>query len=303
MSTTPQPPAGGTAATTVKDRLERLQRELADERARTQRSSILTLIVGVLALLLLGGYFAYGYSEIKKLANSDDLIGFAEIEIERRLPEGRRLLEKQLVDNAPEWADRLSKQALENMPTAREKCEEYALEQYEVSMKEVANLTDEQFRTYLRANRPMIEKHFKELGDKPTLAESSVEELQKSLEDQLQTNMKSSAKDLLDTLLAANAKLKRLQANKDLTKEEENERRVIMLARRIQLENLDPNALGKSEIPTAKQGTKPPDKRGTLPKPGTPGDAAKDKSPAPKPASPPETIEKGKEKVKAASKQ
>ena len=105
----------------------------------------------------------------------------------------------------------------------------------------------------------MLDKKFQELAANPTLAEASLAELVLSLEGQFQTDMKRESDEFLATLKSANAKIRYLHANKDLTPEQANEREVIMLFRRIQHENLGSVGLGGSapqEQPTAPAGAK-----------------------------------------------
>src|SRR5436309_10914621 len=113
MSTTPTRP-GGTTAPSLKDRLDQLNRELARERRRTQRATALTLVVGLIVVALLSGYFAYGYIKIAPVIKPQFLLDVAEDTIQRELPKGRVKLEEQIIKSSPEWAQRLSQQALDN---------------------------------------------------------------------------------------------------------------------------------------------------------------------------------------------
>src|SRR5262249_50560283 len=65
------------------------------------------------------------------------------------------------------------------------------------------------------------------------LADSSLAELEQSLDQQLGTNMKDQAKELYFTLTQFNNKLKRLAANKGLDSGENLERHIAMLLRRL----------------------------------------------------------------------
>jgi hypothetical protein len=248
MSTEPVTAAGAKAAT-VDDRLEQLRRQLARERSRARLTATLTLGVGAVLLCLLAWYFAYGYRELRDLAQPENLVAFGEVKLRERLPEARQKLQDEVIKGAPKWAADLSKQGLENLPTARKRLEQYALDQYEAVVKEVSVTTDEQFRSYLRSHKPMFEKHIKELETDPQLSESSLDELARSLDEQMQADMKATSGLVLETLVAMNAKLKAVHANKKLTPEAESLRRVVMLARRIQLERRDPALLARLEKP------------------------------------------------------
>jgi hypothetical protein len=294
MSTASKNPGGATAQP-MKDRLTQLQRELARMRRGTQVSNVLTFVVGVLVLAALAGYFAYGYVVIKKeLTDPEKLVGYAEQELKPRLREGRETLEKQIVKMSPEWAERLSQQALDNVPTARQRLEKYSMEQYDSSVKRVTVVTDEQFRKYLKENRPMLEKRFKELADTPELSEAQLTELEQSLAASLETDMKGTAKEVLDTLIAGNAKLKLLKANQKLTLEQQNERLVLTLFRALQ-QKVDP---GYTERPIPGKET-----TGKLPKPerpSSPPGAGKTKA-APPVKTSPKDAGKGKATAPKAS--
>src|SRR5262249_6984695 len=83
--------------------------------------------------------------------------------------------------------------------------------------------------------------------------------IEKALDKQLQTSMRSEAGELLNTLRSANAKLKQLQNSPKLTVEQHMERRIVMLARRLQLQQLSPE-LADKRVPA-----KPPKEPGIEP--------------------------------------
>ena len=86
MGTTPNASSGSSAA--LNDRLEQLQQRLRAELRRTSRATTSVIVLGVLLLLLLGGYFAYGYSVIKKETAQEPLLDFAEATLQDQLPAG-----------------------------------------------------------------------------------------------------------------------------------------------------------------------------------------------------------------------
>jgi hypothetical protein len=258
MAPVPVQTNGGSPAA-LNERLHQVQRQLIDERRRTARSTTLVVIIGILALLLLGGYFAYGYSEIKKNTSNELLLSFAEQEVQNQLPRAREAVAEEIKKSAPEWARMLSQQAQENLPTARQKLEEHALEQCDGMLKEASLMTTEQFRRFLRDNRQTLEAGFKDLAKSPKLADQTLADIEKSLDKELQTSMRGQAGELLNTLRSANAKLTRLRDSPRLTAEEHMERRIIMLARRLELQQLSPE-LANRPVPA-----KPPREPGLEP--------------------------------------
>ena len=244
MATVPVQTNGGSTAV-LNERLHDVQRQLITERRRAARATTLVVIIGILALVMLGGYFAYGYSEIKKNTTQDILLNFAEGKVRDQLPVARQTVAEEIKKSAPEWARMLSQQAQENLPTARQKLEEHALEQCDGMLKEASLMSTEQFRRFLRDNRQTLETGFKDLAKSPKVADQTLADIEKSLDKELQTSMRGQARELLSTLSSANAKLTRLRDSSRLTAGEHMERRIIMLARRLELQQLHPELANK----------------------------------------------------------
>jgi hypothetical protein len=227
-------------------RIEQVRQDLARELSRTNRANALTIVIGVIALVGLAIYFYVGYSKIKPMTEPDKLVYFVEQQIQDKIPEARSKLEDEIKRNAPKWAQGLSDQARQNLPTAREKLEQHILEQLESKMNEVAQLSDQEFRTFLRKNKPTLQKNFQDLSQRETLADQALDQLVKAMETEFQADMKKESAQLLATLVDINTHFKKLKAGgKDLTPAEQNERRVLMLLRREAAENIDP-LLGKT---------------------------------------------------------
>jgi hypothetical protein len=235
-------PGADLQASAIKERLDRLHRELAQLRRRANRATALTAIVGLAALVLIGGYFYYGYTQVRQLTQAEKLVVLGQTMLEDNLPGIRKSLEEEVSRSAPAWAEELSKQAQTSMPTGRQKLEDYIIGQVDSSVNEAALLTDNHFRTFLRTNRPLLEQKFKELGSSPKLAERSLAEVEIPLEDELREDMQVQARELLDALFVSNLRLEELKRGKKLSPEENLERRVLMLARRLQLEQLKSQA-------------------------------------------------------------
>ncbi|HEV3117628.1 MAG TPA: hypothetical protein VGY58_11270 [Gemmataceae bacterium] len=267
MGTTPGTANSGSPAA-LNDRLEQLQQRLRAERRRTSRATTSVIVLGVLLLLLLGGYFAYGYSVIKKQTAQEPLLDFAEATLQDQLPAARQAVADEIKKSAPEWARMLSQQALQNLPTARKKLEEYSLEQCDTMLKEASLLSADQFRAFVRDNRPALEAGFKELSTNPKLADRTLADIEKALEKELQASMTAEAGQLLETLRSTNAKLRRLRDGPKLAADEHLERRIVMLARRLELQQLSPE-LADKRVPAV-----PPKEPGLEP------ELASDKTPA-----------------------
>jgi hypothetical protein len=244
-------------AAALKERLARAQRELEMLRHKTSRATSTTLVLTVVALAAICGYFYYGYSQISKYTEPDKLVSYAQQLVEDQLPTVRQSLKEQVIRSAPSWAEGLSKQAIQSLPGGRTKLEGYILEQYENSAQQGITLTDKEFREFLNKNRPLLEQKFKELGSKPELADDSLAELQARLEGTLQANMHAQAGQLLDTILLLNDKLKRLRSDQNLSPQELTERRLLMVVKRMRMEEKDPTLAGKNLPETPRDEIRP----------------------------------------------
>jgi hypothetical protein len=224
----------GHTAGSLQTRLDHLKHELAAQSRRTNFSTFLTLVIGALALSALGFYFVYGYNQFQEVTRPEKLIDTADGMISQSLPEARKSLEDEVAKSAPVLADRLSKQALASLPQAREKLRDYSLARVDSSIDEATLISEDQFRTFLRKNHEKLAEELKDLSTSPKLTESKLEELVKLMEAELQTNMSAQSAELLTALRSANEKLTKLASGAQLAPQEQRERRVAMLLRRLQ---------------------------------------------------------------------
>ena len=227
------------SAGTPHERLAACERELHANAAGLQRSNNFTLIVGVGLIALLGGYFWYGYSEISSVLNPDKLVSLGEMVIEDNLPEVRKKLEVEVTASAPIWAESLSKQAQDSLPQLRGKLEEHILAQVEVTLEKTVEMTEDEFRKFLKENKDVLNQGFVDLKSSPHLAEATLERVEHAFEQQFASNLKQDAHDLYATLEQMQIKLERLKANVSLAADEVIERRLLMLARRIQKDKVN----------------------------------------------------------------
>lgn len=259
MSTTSVPTPASTPPVPLASRLEQMQRDLALQRARTDRATLLTAAIGLVAMLLIGGYFFYGYRQISSQLEPRILVDTAAGLIAERKADVRKALRDQITQSAPGWAQNLNKQALSMIPDARKKLEATVLEQMTSNLDEAKVLSEEQFKVFLKQNRALIEKSLKDLSKDPKLADAAIRDLEQALDETFQTEMRAQTKELLHGLASINARLKRIKDNVDLTEEERLERQLIVLVRRLQVEQtvegIDPG-LGLDGSPTASASTK-----------------------------------------------
>src|SRR5262249_15386952 len=231
------PPASERVAAMQK-KLDQLRDDVARERGRTSRATIFTAVVAVIALLLVCGYFVYGYKLFAEVTEPEKVVDVAEGLLDEKLPEARTALEDQIIKSAPQWAAGLSKQAQDGLPDARKRLTDRFVEEAEKASNEANILTEEHYRKFLRSNKPMLEEALNELAKSPELAEETLRKIELPLENELSGDMKIDAKEVCRDIVSVRTNLQRLSEGKGLTPEQKVERRVWMLARRLHSEGL-----------------------------------------------------------------
>jgi hypothetical protein len=230
------------APASIDQRLERLERRMASQRTRVARRSRVTAFVALILLVVLAGYFYFGYKNFDEVTQPKIVVQVAESFVDQNLPELRKSLQAEIVRSAPGWAEQLSSEIQSGMPKAREQLENYIVDQMDAVLHETNTMSQEQFRTFLKENRPVLEQGFKDLATSPTVAEETMQNVIDALDKQLAKQMQVESSDLFDTVSQMKKKLDRLASAQDLSKEQQLERRVLMLTRRLQLETVQPQS-------------------------------------------------------------
>ena len=244
---TPNTPAPA-ATTALSDRIHKLTGQISQHESAINRSTRTTGTIGLIALVLMAGYFYYGYVMIGGLLEPKMLVPYAADMLERNLPSAREALVKQISDSAPAWAESVSLKAQEALPELRVKLEDYVLTETDKLAGQVTNLTEEKFRKAMRENREIIDNGFKELASSDKLSEESLAALVKALESELQTDMQAQSEAVLETLRFLSMRAQKLSVGKNLDEEERCERRIAMLSRRLQLTEADPRPITMPEF-------------------------------------------------------
>ena len=262
-------PISTAAASTpsVVARLDQMTKQIAQHEAAMNRASSTMGTVGLLALVLMSAYFFYGYVQIAELLDPNKLVPLGASMLENNLPAARQAIVKQVSDSAPAWAEQLSVQVRGGIPTLRNKLEDYVMEQTDVLLGQATSVTEQQFRKTIQENRELLDRGFKELASSEKLSEAVLNELVIALEQQLQADMKSQAEIVLETLRHLSDRVKSLEVGGSTDEEEKIERRVLMLARRLQLMEADPRPIQAPEV-----------KSSAADKPATSNEPASDKS-------------------------
>jgi hypothetical protein len=230
------------APTSLDQRLERLERRIASQRTQVARRSGVTAFVAVILLVVLAGYFYFGYKSINEVTQPKMVVQVAESFIDTNLPELRKSLQAEIVRSAPGWAEQLSGEVQSGMPQAREHLENYIVDQMDAVLHETNAMTQEQFRTFLKENRPLLEQGFRDLATSPNVAEETMHNVIDALDKQFAKQMQVESSDLFDTVSQMKKKLDRLAGGQNLNKEQQLERRMLMLTLRMKTETFDATA-------------------------------------------------------------
>ena len=220
--------------------------------AEIHKNTTITLCIGGILLLVLGGYFYYGYGQVAQLFDPNVAVPRLEMLIEDQgIPEIRNRVNKLVDQNAQDVAAQLNQSAIDGMPTIREQLEEHAVTQLDEIVSQTSPMSEKRFREILKKHHPKLQKAFKELDDADEeVSAKTVNDLLAILEQELQTDFEDDVQVLLATLFHVNAKVKRLLANRGLNAEDNLTRQMILTYRRIALNYGEP-ALTNRDINTA----------------------------------------------------
>jgi uncharacterized membrane protein YukC len=260
MSATTTPGTG--AAESLAKRVEQLRAELAAQRKRTNFAAGATLVLGLVILAVLGGYFYYGYTQFTEVTRPQKIVDAGNTYLSDQIPGIRKTAEEYLVKSAPEWAEMLSQRAQEAVPQAREQLENYVLTQFDATLDKGMLLTDEQFKTFLKNNKTTIETGLKEMASNPQMAESTINDLVAAIESQMKGDIAAQTEELFTSLKALNAEIKKLRDGTNLTPEEQQKRRLVMLFHRSMLDHAQGTGGSQAEtaaaVPAAESAPAPP---------------------------------------------
>lgn len=223
----------------------RMVEELLETQRRANR---LTLAFGLVSLLALCIYFTIVHRRLSEYLEPQAVVGIAEHLLDAQLPDARESLESKLRESAPAWAAMVSERAQDAIPELRAKIEELALERADQVAEGAIDLTEEQLRAYVGKHRPELEEALRDLAKSPEGAEERLEQLRKRFEDEFDADFQAQSGEALDGLKRMNEKLALLRAGRDLSSEQELERRILMLARRLQLDHLNHSSADASDV-------------------------------------------------------
>jgi hypothetical protein len=219
---------------TLVERGEAAQKELKKLRFRFLLGAWITGIVGLAILALLTIYFRYGYTEISSLKDPKFIVSLVGNLIDDQIPQARQTLESQVDANAAVWAQQASDQVVAYIPSVREQLEDLASQQVDKAIDQINFMGEKEFRRVLDENRETVTKALKDLEDDHEISEGVLVLLEEELAKELKMDKDALAGTSLVIAGDLNKSAKRLLEGKNLSEEQEHERRVMMIVRRLQ---------------------------------------------------------------------
>ena len=218
------------------DRSEAVYRELRSMRFRFRLGAWITLIVGGLLLLLVVGYFSYGYSEISSFRDPELIVSLVGDMADQQIPALKKMAEDQVNQNAAVWAEQASQQVLAQVEPLRKQIESMALQQADEAIAKIDVVGEKKFREMLEQNRETVQNAINQLKNDEEISEGAVIALKEAVEKEFQIDADSQVDALVTLVSDVNANMDKLAAGENLTREQRAERRVLMLARRIHVD-------------------------------------------------------------------
>jgi len=201
--------------------------------------SKVTLIITILLLCAMSGYFWWGLGEIKSVLQPELLVNAGSEILSQEIPGLRKQVQDQLTEAAPTWAESLSQQAIDAAPDVRKKLEDQIVDQTRVTIERYIQIGDNEFKAILQANRKEFEETLQSLATDKDYTDETVAIFEAAINQELGENMHDQAHQVLGTVIALREKAQKLSTGGNLTREEQIERDSLSLLRRLQLNEGD----------------------------------------------------------------
>lgn len=217
----------------MEERIDLLTKELAAKRRSTNWSSNLTLVLGLLAILMLCGYFGYGYYALDDMTQPKTIVASATTYINDFSEEARRAAAEEVRKSAPIWAQEASKELVANMPSIRATAEDTIAGYFDQQLDETQSATRREFSRIMQEHREVFEEAINIVVEDNKADEFS-DKILPIIEENYAGDLRSSVANVLGGLQDFNKRLDKLAAGKDLNPIEEQQRHIIGLTRLVQ---------------------------------------------------------------------
>jgi hypothetical protein len=190
------------------------------------------LIIGLLAVLFLCGYFGYGYRELDSVTDPKQVVDAAQSYLTDFSVEARKTAGEEVRKSAPVWAKQASVELIANMPRMREQAETTFTVYFDEQVQKTKDLTRVEFAKIVEDNRG----DFKEAID--TLVQEGksddfVKKIMPLIEQQYAADMTTQVQNVLGGLQFINEQLDKLAEGENLNPIEKQQRYILGLTRLI----------------------------------------------------------------------
>ncbi len=217
------------------EKIRSIESHLKSIQRRLSRGNQISTVVGALLLLLLVGYFVYGYQEINSVLKPEILVDLGQTLVDDNIPAIKQTIRGEVEKNSPVWAQSLSQQAISSVPQLRETLVNYSVEQTGELVSHSVNISEAHFDDFVAKNRDAMTKIIAELKTNEDVTQELLEVIEKGFNEVLQADFERDSQEILAYTMLMSEKIQRLRENKDLNHAEKLERQAMMILRRLQL--------------------------------------------------------------------
>ena len=217
------------------EKIRSIESKITSIQRRLSRGNRISTVVGALLLLLLVGYFVYGYQEINSVLKPEILVDLGQTFVDDNIPAIKQTIRGEVEKNSPVWAQSLSQQAISSVPQLRETLVNYSVEQTAELVAHSVNISEEHFDDFVTKNRDAMTKIIAELKSNEDVTQELLEVIEKGFNEVLQADFERDSQEILAYTSLMSEKIQRLRENKDLNNAEKLERQAMMILRRLQL--------------------------------------------------------------------
>ena len=216
------------------EKIRSIESHIVSIQRRLSRGNKISTVVGALLLLLLVGYFVYGYQEINSVLKPEIIVDLGQTLVDDNIPAIKQTIRSEVEKNSPVWAQSLSQQAISSIPQLREHLVNYSVEQTGELVSHSVNISETHFDDFVTKNRDAMTKIMAELKSNEDVTQELLEVIEMGFNDVLQADFERDSQEILAYTSLMSEKIQRLRENKDLNHAEQLERQAMMILRRLQ---------------------------------------------------------------------
>ena len=231
MSTT------NTSATHMEERINILIKELSRKRSSTNWGTNLSLVIGLLVILLLCGYFGYGYYMFDDFTQPKNVVTYANSYLDEYSTQAREVAAEEVRKSAPIWAQEASREFIANIPSIREKAESTIVQYLDEQLEKTQQQTGSGFADLMDKNRASFQEAI-DIIIKEEGSDEFVNKIMPIIEDNYAPEIRDSVANTLGTLQDVNRRMKKLARGQNLNEIELQQKHILGLTRLLRDRNV-----------------------------------------------------------------